>query len=195
MSKPDVYFKPGVTVNTPFGNTIKALNEKIVDMTITKLTKHKFERSQAFANVYLRAEEYLHKLNPELKYQYSLFNKTQKTAVFSKKLIDPNYDEDQVNGIWFYIQSRFLKIQISTNYSLELTDFFNARKEDFKANFDMSPMEFERMQNTQTDHHGESENTIFKYRTLTVTDWFNFQMIDTKPLPLVFDFIKTLDLV
>ena len=66
---------------------------------------------------------------------------------------------------------------------------------DFISIFNMDAIKFEIMLNSQRKPKGEKENFLVKYQTPVFTDWYNFQMIDTKPLPLVFDFIKTLDLV
>lgn len=178
------------TVKTAFGNLIIPKDNEIVKIqyanTAYPTRLMKIEIKMPLAELYYQIEELLHQLNPTLKNTYGTI---VDCSAFGKSLFQFNTNNKK-NIFWFYFQANSFRIQLANELCHTLQNFYQERKDQFLEIYNVSNDNII----IRDDKYNLATNTIFT-TTINNVVWVNFNFVDSKPLPLLFDFFKGLNIL
>lgn len=195
----DIVFpmKQNEQIETHYDTKFFCQSDKIIEIHFKKDNKFvKIEVSQNIAEIYYNFVQLLHNVNSKLHCEYVYYYEKDHLTSFSKRKYDLYDKLAQHSAIWFFFQKTQIKIQFSMTYKKEFLEFYK------KSN-----IEIDSLLNTNQDQINEifsgknnniggiRQSKIVRYKSESVHDWINFNLISSEPLTMIFEFLKELPII
>lgn len=188
--------KPNEMIETKFGNQIFSISASEAEIHFKAKPKFKIiQVSNSIATIYYWIEEYLHSLNPNLITIYEKYNNRFECVSISKRSYDLYDLIKQHDALWVYFQEKGLKIQVSLSTKLKFRNFYKANKEEFDRIMNSNELLVQSVLIGKNNPDRRFRNKITRYKSEAVHDWLNFNLVNSDPIPLLFEFFKELPII
>ena len=133
--------------------------------------------------------------NSNLICQYSPDKIRDKSISFAKRTYDLYDLLKQHEALWIIFQKTAIKIQISMSFKNDFIAYYLHHIKEFDTLFNTDEDNVNMVLNGSNNNDKRPINKITSCKSGTEFDWLNFNLVNADPLPLLFDFIRELDII
>jgi len=192
MSDNTFPMKPNEQIETKFGIVFFCIDEDTIEVHFINFNNETLRVAQNVAEVFYYIIKELHQINPSLIFQKG---SVKNCYYFSKTRIDITIKLNQHKVFWLYIQGTAIKVQLSSTFRALLNQFYQLHENDFNNLLNTDTNQFTSFINGQAVNAKRYRNSIATLKGRETEEWYNFNLVDNKAIPFIFEFFGNLPIL